>query len=222
MNPRQLHYDVQQAKAVVLPGALIEAMDAREGADQAGLLVTRPALQALDAYRASVQHMPSDVAQAMEWLGYEHISEPELTPERMLLLFQQLRVHGNAWTALRVQCQQVTVGLQRHAASIEAQGSKVVALGARTRALGANQGSWESLQLAPPAALDTHDLQLLAAMGGRWCDCTGLWMIMTSRSTPCALACRPFAIPPASAWCRPLSRNAGRQGALPARQRLKT
>ncbi|QXH48011.1 alpha-xenorhabdolysin family binary toxin subunit A [Pseudomonas xanthosomatis] len=174
MNPRQLHYDTLQAKAIVLPGALIEAMYAREGAGQAGLLLTRPALQALDAYRASVQRMPSDVAKTKEWLGYEQISEPELTPQRMLLLFQQLRVHGNAWTVLRVQCQQVTSGLQRHADSIEAQGRKVLALAARTRALGANKGSWESLQLAPPAALDTHDLQLLAAMGGELVRLHGL------------------------------------------------
>ena len=166
MNPRQLSFDVQQAKAIVLPGALIEAMDERDGHGQSGMLVTRPALQVFDAYCASAQQLPSEIAEVMEWQGYERISEPELAPQSMLMLFQQLRAHGGSWMDLRVQCQRVTAELQRHAASIEVEGNKVVALAARTRALGANKESWESLQQAPPVALDSHDRQLIAAMGG--------------------------------------------------------
>lgn len=174
MNPRQLSFDEQQAKASMLPGALIEAMDEREGHGEAGLLITRPALQAFDAYRASVQQLPSNIAQVREWLGYEWINEPELSPQNMQVLFQQLRAHGGSWTGLRMQCQQVTAGLQRHAASIEVEGNKVVALAARTRALGANKDSWESLLQAPPVALDSHDLQVLAAMGGELVRLHGL------------------------------------------------
>lgn len=166
MDPRQLSFDEQQAQAIVLPGALIEAMDEREGDGQAGLLVTRPALQAIDAYHASVRQLPSEIAQAQEWLGYKWISEPELAPRSMLLLFQQLRAHGDSWIGLRLQCQWVTDGLQRHAASIGEQGDRVLALATRTRALGANKESWESLLQAPPVELDSHDRQVLAAMRG--------------------------------------------------------
>ncbi|MCE1116490.1 MULTISPECIES: alpha-xenorhabdolysin family binary toxin subunit A [Pseudomonas] len=221
MNPRQLSFDEQQTRAIMQPGALIEAMDEREGHGQAGMLVTRPALQALDAYRASVQQLPSNIAQTREWLGYDWISEPELIPQSMLSLFQQLRAHGDSWMGLRVQCQRVTAGLQKHAASIDVQGSKVVALAARTRALGANKQSWESLLQAPPVELDSHDRQVLAVMGSELVRLHGLvddydQQVDTLRIglTIFRDTARERLIPPILEKCRAAKRFAGSSGPL--------
>jgi len=167
MNPRTLSFQEQQQKAIVLPGALIGAMDDRDGQGRAGLILTRESRQTLSDYSLRMLALPGDRTQTLRWLGYTSISEPELTPDRMLAMFKRLRAHGQSWSHLERSTQAVTLQLDAHASQVEDCGAEVVQLVARTRALGPNRPSWDNLREAPDVPLDEHDRTLISSMADR-------------------------------------------------------
>ncbi|WP_119138731.1 alpha-xenorhabdolysin family binary toxin subunit A [Pseudomonas reidholzensis] len=149
-------------------------MDDRNGEGQAGLILTVESRQTINDYSLRMLDLPADHLQTTRWLGYTHITEPELTPDRMLALFKRLRAHGQAWSQLDRTARAVTLQLDAHAGQVEACGAQVVQLVARTRALGAHRPSWDSLRDAPDVPLDEHDRRLVGSMAGQLIQLHGL------------------------------------------------
>ncbi|MBA1203411.1 alpha-xenorhabdolysin family binary toxin subunit A [Pseudomonas capeferrum] len=156
MIAQGLTFERLHEQATTFPLGLIKAMNHREGSRPGGLVLTPEYVRVLSRYAAYVGTLPTDLDQIVAWLGYKTISEPELTPACMRLLFMDLRQHAQRWPVLHEQCHALAGELATACSAIELAGERF-------------RGQFESLRIQRDesqgqATLGEKDLQSVRRM----------------------------------------------------------
>ena len=78
-----------------------------------GVIVSKSSVSKLDAYYACSRTLPADKDAVLRFLDFEVIDDPELTPESMLIVFNQIQSHADGWLTLRVDSERLSDGPDR-------------------------------------------------------------------------------------------------------------